>query len=706
MSVGSEPQEHEHTRLGISLSGGGIRSATFCLGVWQRLAEAGITERARYLSTVSGGSYLAAGLAISHALCPEDLQEDGPRPWARGSVEEAWLRRNLNYLAPGGTGRLWMVASVLYGVLLNIIPMVLVAVLCGQAAGVILGTLYPGLASRGHVVVTALPWVMTGELLCVVGALVVVGGRRFQDKERIRRRMRGSRGEGIVVWLSAVAAGIGFFTLVVPGCVEVLSNITAGRLAPGLGLGAGAFVVRRVLLGLVTIFIATLFGVVALWLLRRRRAPSFRAILAGLAGAGVLFAPFLVAADTTAVRGWSWSIDGPTWLGAGAVLAIFALVIHERRYSLHFLYRERLQEAFASRRTRRDGVVEVAPIPYDERVLLSDIARRNADRSATSGPPFPDLVLCAAVAARGSEVPSKTWAASFTFEGVRSGNRRLGLRTSTERFEAGDGIGGGDLTLPAIMAISGAAVSPLMGRFTLPAYRFLMAVLNIRLGVWIRNPARPERHPTSRPGWMRRIGRSIVSGWRAPGAWYVLKEGLGLVHTRGRYIFVSDGGHWENLGLTELLRRRCTHIVVVDASSDAGLGDLGRAVAVARAELNVEIRLDPRGTVPDEARLAETPVAVGTFRYPDGEVGDIFYARSVLWSEAPSDLHLFASHSRRFPNHPTSNQFLSGERFDAYRALGWAVGGELIKAMSLPHMRFDEPRMTWSDLLSARTQQG
>ena len=66
--------------------------------------------------------------------------------------------------------------------------------------------------------------------------------------------------------------------------------------------------------------------------------------------------------------------------------------------------------------------------------------------------------------------------------------------------------------------------------------------------------------------------------------------------------------------------------------------------------------------------------------------------RSVLWEGAPSDLHLFASHDQRFPNHPTSNQFLSGELFDAYRALGWAVGKELVELLNLPPAQYDERR--------------
>ena len=82
----------------------------------------------------------------------------------------------------------------------------------------------------------------------------------------------------------------------------------------------------------------------------------------------------------------------------------------------------------------------------------------------------------------------------------------------------------------------------------------------------------------------------------------------------------------------------------------------------------------------------------GTFRYPDDQEGDVYYARCVMWDGAPSDLHLFASRESLFPNHPTSNQFLSGELFDAYRALGWVVGQELVSKVILPPVSADEPR--------------
>ena len=91
-------------RIGISLSGGGIRSAAFNLGALQALQEERVLGSAEYVAAVSGGNYIASALTISHAYA-EPGAEDGHPLWAHGSPEERLLRRNTNYLAPGFTGR-------------------------------------------------------------------------------------------------------------------------------------------------------------------------------------------------------------------------------------------------------------------------------------------------------------------------------------------------------------------------------------------------------------------------------------------------------------------------------------------------------------------------------------------------------------------------------------------------------------------------
>ena len=67
--VAASPSAAENARpIGLALSGGGIRSATFNLGVLQALARLDILRRFDYLSTVSGGGYIGACLTslLSH----------------------------------------------------------------------------------------------------------------------------------------------------------------------------------------------------------------------------------------------------------------------------------------------------------------------------------------------------------------------------------------------------------------------------------------------------------------------------------------------------------------------------------------------------------------------------------------------------------------------------------------------------------------
>jgi hypothetical protein len=377
--------------------------------------------------------------------------------------------------------------------------------------------------------------------------------------------------------------------------------------------------------------------------------------------------------------------------GAVVIVVVMGITIHNRRYSLHLFYRERLNNAFALRRSRDpDGEVTAAPLDYRERLYFSKIGERLAD----SGVQLPRLVVCCAVNVTSDEVPVGRFAESFTFEHDTCGGPRFGY-PQTARFEKGNGPRGTDLTLPSIMAVSGAAVSPLMGRFTYPPLRFLMALTNVRLGVWIPNP-KHETWGQERPeprGRIGRLRRAIIDGWREPGALYVLREALGTLTLNRRFIYLTDGGHWENLGLVELLRRRCTDVLCFDASADqTGAGqDLGRAIALARSELGADVELDPRPVLTCDADGFSADVAVrGTIHYPDHQDGRLVYAKATLTDAASWDLHAFKARDGRFPNHATSQQIFTDEQFEAYRSLGHAAGRRAVELLNIPPAQLAE----------------
>ena len=338
------------------------------------------------------------------------------------------------------------------------------------------------------------------------------------------------------------------------------------------------------------------------------------------------------------------------------------------------------------RRSDENGKPVAEPMPYTKSLPFSEIGKRIDER----GKRIPELIVCCAVNVTSDEVPVGRFAESFTFTHAKSGGPRFTYQDTT-RFEESRGPKGTALTLPSIMAVSGAALAPLMGRFTFPPLRLLMALTNVRLGVWVRNPRHPsfDARPERPHGRLGRLWASVVEGWREPGALYVLREAVGgLTLTKRRFIYLTDGGHWENLGLVELLRRRCTQILCFDASTDAdgAATDIGRAIALARSELGADIVLDPAPTMPRDGTHSADLAVLGEVRYPDGDKARLVYAKAALTEDLSWDLRSYHHRDSRFPHHSLSRQIFTDEQFEAYRSLGHAAGRRAAAVLNLPAM--------------------
>ncbi|GAA3861765.1 hypothetical protein GCM10022243_30030 [Saccharothrix violaceirubra] len=672
----------EGLRIGIALSGGGVRSAAFNLGAVQALRERGVLDNAEYLAAVSGGNYVASALAISAARS-DPVLENGKPLWGRGSPEERYLRRHTDYLAPGLVGKLWLVAGVVYGFVLNYLPFVLSAVVLGRVAGwglAALGVRLSDLRLNG-LSMPASP-VLVGLLLvgaaAFVGALLLVLYRRWFKNDN-----PGDYGESLSEKAASallITTGVVVTALALPPAAQLYGVASRTVLAWVFGEPAERFgtLTGRLVVAFVWLVVSLLSASVALVLSRRFRARRSMLVLSSAAGAGLLFVPLLSSLEHSTRTGLRSPSDA---VGVGVMLAVLlamAVFVHNRRYSMHLFYRERLNSAFAlERRVDDRGRVVAAPIAFHERLYFSDL------EPVTK---VPKLVVCCAVNLA-SDVPVGRFAESFTFERDVSGGPLFGYRSTAEVEQRG-GLPGTQLTLPSIMAVSGAALSPMMGRFTYPPLRFLMALTNVRLGVWIRNPLHPAwREPRTPPRTaLGRLVAMVRNGWLEPGAWYVLREAIGAARAKHRYIHLTDGGHWENLGLVELLRRRCTHVLCFDASGNGGL-DIGRAMALARSELGVDIDLDPGPVLSDEDGVSREMTAAGEVRYPSSgeERGQIVYAKAVLTPSATWDLHAFKEREPRFPNHSTGRQMFTDEQFEAYRTLGYRAGLEACERLNIPH---------------------
>ena len=240
-----------------------------------------------------------------------------------------------------------------------------------------------------------------------------------------------------------------------------------------------------------------------------------------------------------------------------------------------------------------------------------------------------------------------------------------GLREKLECFrDEEEGV-----TLGQAMAISGSAASPNIGYHSNPALSFLMTALNARLGRWSANPGQ--------------------DAWRTPGpsfgfVWPV-SDLLGLVNADSHYVYLTDGGHFENLGIYELVRRRCALIVAIDASSDAGcsFNDLGGAVRKSFTDFGIEIDIQVTDIEFDPVtKLAKSHWAIGEIKYglvdANCESGLLLYVKPSLIGNEPADLLNYRNIDRKFPNQSTADQFFDETQFESYRKLGYHIGRSVL----------------------------
>ena len=214
------------------------------------------------------------------------------------------------------------------------------------------------------------------------------------------------------------------------------------------------------------------------------------------------------------------------------------------------------------------------------------------------------------------------------------------------------------------VATSGAAMSPNWGFHSSPTMAFLLTIFNVRLGLWIRNP----RHKRFR---LRARHSNPSSPWF--GLFYLAAELFGMVNDEAAFVYLTDGGHFENMGLYELVRRHCSTIVICDSEQDGNLNfqGIGMAIRKCRIDHGAEITLDLTQLEPagDPPSSPENCIA-GTVRYSNGAIGQVLYIKSVYTRDLPADLVNYRKENAAFPNTSTLDQWFSESQFESYRRLG------------------------------------
>jgi hypothetical protein len=195
-----------------------------------------------------------------------------------------------------------------------------------------------------------------------------------------------------------------------------------------------------------------------------------------------------------------------------------------------------------------------------------------------------------------------------------------------------------------------------------------MTFLNVRLGWWLGNPMTKDT-----PG-----RRDAAYRWRSPkfGIWHLFRELLGRTNETNDWLHLSDGGHFDNLGVYEMIMRRCRYIVACDASADPArsIDDFGRTIRNVRADLGVAVTYAGSDwTIEADALVPNGGHALLDIHYPNGAVGRLLYIKPALYLRdraLPRDVWQYANASGSFPHESTLDQFFSESQFESYRALG------------------------------------
>ena len=484
-------------------------------------------------------------------------------------------------------------------------------------------------------------------------------------------------------WLLRQGAGRGAQELSAVGWAGVLAwlSTTGIGLLAAHGVGAGKAGSRRSrLLDLVArlapwVFVFGLLVALSLagHVLLQAAGPALERVAGGTPGAAVPAAgrgltAYLLALDA-AVAAYPRAL-ALLVAGAFALWLLLGWAVDVNEFSLNAFYRNRLVRCYLGASNARRNPEPTTNFDLQDDLVLADLVE--VQRLDGTRPLYPligtALNLVAAKQLDWQDRKSASFCLSPGWCGHLPPDSRSGERPIGDRMAATAGTacaaptGNADplaatLTLGSAIAISGAAVNPNMGYHSSPAVTFLLTLFDARLGWWLPNPCHPERP--------RADSSPFFGRW-------LLAELLGRTHAGGKFVHLSDGGHFESLGLYELVRRRCRFILCVDACADGArtFGDLGNAVHKCRVDFGAEIDIDVSALEPGADGLSERCCAVGRIGYADGSSGTLLYLKPTLTGEEPADITHYARSHPCFPHEPTSDQYFDEAQFESYRRLG------------------------------------
>jgi hypothetical protein len=713
------------SRIAVCLSGGGVRSASVALGALQSLRPKLL--EADYVISVSGGGYTSGAFIQALAApepasppVPDDLVRDPNTVLAPGSAEEDHLRRHSSYLADTPARMVVALGLLARGLLATLFLIFAPAI----ALGVLVGAFYryvpvaalsevripggdssfvrfpqpsnPGLYALAAAVGVALLFWTLSIFLRPYGANTGWSRRKAELCRRIS-------GPTTVVALVVAAFVVGLPTLTW-FCAWLYTKLGHG---PVVTVGGP-------LLSVLLSYLATVGSI--LWKHKDQiplgtasggdgtskksvTAAVPRSLLQLLLVIAVLallsLVWLLVFGVSSATHASTQSVITASIIGG--IWLFVAAFIDETALSLHPFYRARIASAFAVRVHESSG--HRVARAYDPKVVTW-LDRYGKVTWNGGAPRYPKVVFAAAANVIDDERTAPGLrAVSYVMTADWIGGPDVGWVETADAIEACPIVLKKDLTVQAAVAISGAAFASAMGRAS-AWYETLLAISGARLGSWLPHPDYLHRRKVA-------IGRG---NWTLPGLPrvrrfpYLAREILGIHPYNERLLHVTDGGHYENLGLVEALRRRGSEIYVIDASGDSppSASTFAEAIRLARDELGVRIEpVDPWEIEPGTGepikpedpmsalnhRLSKTPVIRAKIIYPEASglpagrrTGDLIFAKARLWPELPYDVLSYAAKNDVFPHDSTADQWFDEGQFAQYKRLGQRIAQEARKS--------------------------
>jgi predicted acylesterase/phospholipase RssA len=739
---------------GLALSGGGIRSASFCLGVLQALNTLDLLKKIDYLSTVSGGGYIGTSMCAAMSAAKTDKFPFASELAADEPAGLQHLRDYSNYLFPRGStvfaNLIRNVVVYMRGVLFSFL-LVLPFLLFFATITIALNRDADGLATPSLIGITQLQLGIFGNwqiplfsnfrhfaiafdtLIIFLGFLAVWGiGRSaninqkfgeigrpgaviasvllllvlvaiFTDAQKyILAEMIGWQGDGIQVqkWFGRVTAFFAAFSAAMGFLASYAAQILKKGLEdPRLRARILRFATQ------VAIYVAAAALPFLLWVAYLYLSLWGLCVGKCSAGAGY-YAPAFVSSIGAFFGKYTGyyllpAMPSPLqiYVVVTIVLAVLLLIYGPNANTLHRLYRDRLSKAFIFDPSKFEEVsrLDMVNLTGVREANVRDEERRPQDLKAMDRlklseidcryPPY--QVINAALNIGGSKYANRRGrnADFFMFSPKYTGSRATRYVKTTDLEENSK-----DLDVATAMAVSGAAASSNMGSNTIRALTPTLTLLNVRLGFWLTNPTALAKS---------RVGASFASAFEV---FYFIRELLGLLREDDGRIYLTDGGHVENLGIYELLHRRCRLIIAVDAEADDKMNFTSLMALERHALIDLGVRIDlPWAAIRDVSRKTGAEVAesggmsaaaaphgphcaIGEIEYPDKQKGVLFYIKSSLSGDENDGI---IDHKRRFPDFPhetTADQFFSEEQFEVYRALGFhaamrALNGEDLVAV-------------------------